>query len=309
MHKPVMVKEILSVFAGQQGGVYIDGTIGGGGHTEAILKAIPESIIYGIDRDQETLSILRAELKSYIDARRLFLFHSNFKDLPNLLSSFTVKIFQGALLDLGFSSLQLDDEKRGFSFQKEGPLDMRMDQFQDVTAADLIHGLNETELANLFYQLGEERFSRRIASAIVRRRTREPFRNTLDLANFIAVMVPDRYKRKIHPATKVFQALRIAVNQELEGLAEALQEFMQVLSVGGRLAVISFHSLEDRIVKQVFNRFENPCICPTDFPQCVCGKKKLGKRITKKPWIPASNEILMNPRARSAKLRVVEKIV
>ena len=302
MHIPVMVNEILEALKVGPGKIYLDGTIGGGGHTEAILTRAPDTKIVGIDRDKEAIDRISKRLKSYIDEKRLSLIQGNFKEVATLLKEDT--LFDGALLDFGFSSFQIDNPKRGFSFQKEGPLDMRMDQNQKLTAADLIQHLEEKEMADLFFTYGEERFSRKIAAAIVRRRGKNPFRTTLDLANFIAAITPQRHFR-IHPATRVFQALRIVVNDELTGLSEVLVDFVKKLKKEGRLAVISFHSLEDRLVKQTFVTLEKPCICPPDFNQCMCGKSPLGKRVTKKPLIPSSKEILMNPRARSAKLRVL----
>lgn len=303
-----MLKEVIELLSPQKDKVYFDGTLGLAGHAEAMLKANEEVKVIGLDRDEKALKLVKKRLKKYID-KRLFLFHGNFRNFHELREQFPETKYSGALLDLGFSSFQIDDPKRGFSFQKEGPLDMRMDVSQKLKASDVISEFSEEELADIFFQFGEEKFSRPIAKAIVKRRKTKPFKTTLDLANLIASMAPLWMKRKIHPATKVFQALRIVVNDELSGLAEAFEDILMSLEEGGRLAVMSFHSLEDRIVKQTFVRFENPCVCPSDFPECRCGKKQVGRRVTKKPIVPSYNEVLMNPRSRSAKLRCIERVM
>jgi len=310
MHRPVLLQEVLDLLLGASSrpssGIYFDGTIGLGGHAEAILKQDPTAQVVGMDRDETALEQVQKRLSKEMD-KRLFLFHGNFKDFKEAQNMFPARKFDGALLDLGFSSFQVDQAERGFSFQKEGPLDMRMDLSQKKTAADLVNGLSERELSDLFFKYGEERHAARIAKAIVMRRAQKPFKTTLELAHLIMARAPSGTNRRIHSATRVFQALRIAVNDEIDGLPEAIEAIFLSLNVGGRLAVISFHSLEDRIVKRSFLRLEHPCDCPAALPECVCGKKPLGRRITRKPVAAGDREILMNPRARSAKLRVIER--
>ncbi|MBI3017469.1 MAG: 16S rRNA (cytosine(1402)-N(4))-methyltransferase RsmH [Deltaproteobacteria bacterium] len=308
VHVPVLLKEVLQLLKIKKGGVYLDGTVGLGGHTAAILKEAQGVRVVGVDRDLQALELVKQKLHSELN-KRLFLYHGNFKDILKLKKKFKRQRFDGALLDLGISSFQLGEARRGFSFQKEGPLDMRMDTSQKEKAFDLVNTLSQKELSQIFYDYGEERFSSHIAQVICERRRQKPFETTLELANLISELTP-LWKRgtQLHPATRVFQALRIAVNQELENLDQALEDVLTCLKKGGRLVVISFHSLEDRIVKQSFFRFENPCICPPDFPKCACGKKPLGHRMTRKPWVPSEEEVKQNPRSRSAKLRAIERI-
>ena len=306
MHEPVLVNEVIQLLGVKEKGIYLDGTVGLGGHTKAILKIAPSIRVIGIDRDKKALEEVKKKFKEELN-KRLYLYKGNFKDIMTMKKKFPVQKFQGALLDLGFSSFQLADSERGFSFQQEGPLDMRMDSSQKEKAFDIVNTLSEEKLADIFFQFGEERLSRQIAKAICQRRKKDPIQTTLQLSNLICEISP-RWGQSIHPATRVFQALRIAVNEELEGLDEALKDIFQCLKEGGRLGVISFHSLEDRIVKQTFYSFENPCTCPSDFPKCVCGKKPVGKRITQKPAVPSDEEIRKNPRSRSAKLRVIERV-
>lgn len=311
MHQPVLLREVIDFLQVKDKKVYFDGTIGLGGHIEAILRGAPETQVVGMDRDAEALKQVRKRLHAFMD-KRLYLFHGDFKNISHVKQDFPFKIFDGALLDLGASSFQIDEACRGFSFQKEGPLDMRMDRISGEknqrTAFDLVNTLSQQQLADIFFKYGEERFSKKIARAIVGRRKQKPFRTTLELSNLISSLSPLWMKTKIHPATRVFQALRIVINEELEGLEEAFEAILESLRVGGRLAVISFHSLEDRKVKSSFYRFENPCVCPTDLPVCSCQRRAIGRRVTKKPVIPSDREILMNPRSRSAKLRVVERL-
>lgn len=300
-HRPVLVKSVIEFLRVKERGVYLDGTVGLGGHTEAILSASETAIVIGIDKDEEAIKQTSIRLKKEI-GKRLFLFHGDFKEIGNLKKMFPHSTWDGALLDLGVSSYQLDDPTRGFSFRKEGPLDMRFSLSQKKTAYDLVNTLSEDTLANIFYKYGEERFSRKIAKRIVETRKQKPIRTTLELANLVPYS-----QQKIHPATRVFQALRIAVNEELEGLEESCRGLLESMNTGGRLIVITFHSLEDRIIKHGFLRFENPCICPINLPACVCGRKPLGKRVTKKPMVSSDEEIRENPRSRSAKMRVFER--
>lgn len=304
MHTSVLLQEIISALQPHPGGVYIDGTVGAGGHAAALLEAsAPDGPLFGLDRDQSALEVARRQLAQF--GHRVHLFHANFDQLAQVAQAQAMPRADGLLLDLGVSSMHLDQPERGFSFQTDGPLDMRMDPTTGPTAADLVNSLPEEELANLIYRYGEERHSRRIARAIVKAR---PLRRTLELARVVARVSgggrPDR--TKIHPATRTFQALRIAVNDELGALERALPQAMECLKPGGRLAVISFHSLEDRIVKQYFKQESQDCICPPEQPVCTCRHKATIDIITKRPITASLAEIDANPRARSAKLRVVE---
>jgi 16S rRNA (cytosine1402-N4)-methyltransferase len=304
MHQSVLLAEVMAALQPYPGGIYIDGTVGAGGHTAALLTAsAPDGQVFGFDRDQSALELARRQLAQF--GQRVHLFHANFDQLAQVVKAQGLPRADGILLDLGVSSMQLDQPERGFSFQAEGPLDMRMDASAGPTAADLVNGLPEEELANLIYRYGEERHSRRIARAIVKAR---PIQTTVELAQIVArASGASRSERsRIHPATRTFQALRIAVNDELGALERALPQALACLQPGGRLAVISFHSLEDRIVKNYFKQESQDCICPPEQPVCTCGHKATIDIITKRPITPSLAEIEANPRARSAKLRVVE---
>jgi 16S rRNA (cytosine1402-N4)-methyltransferase len=311
VHQPVLLKEVIQALQPHSAGIYIDGTVGAGGHAEAILSASsPEGQLFGLDQDKRALEIARRRLAEFAD--RVHLLHANFDQLGQVTRQLHVPPVDGILLDLGVSSMQFDQPERGFSFQTDGPLDMRMDETTGQTAADLVNHLPEQELADLIYRYGEERHSRRIARAIAKAR---PIWRTTELAQVVAGVIPGgagkgkRYRKpKIHPATKTFQALRIAVNDELGALERVLPQAIELLRPGGRLAVISFHSLEDRIVKQYFKQESRDCICPPEQPICTCRHKAVINIITKRPIMPSSAEIDANPRARSAKLRVVESI-
>jgi 16S rRNA (cytosine1402-N4)-methyltransferase len=304
MHTPVLLQEVIAALRPQAGGSYIDGTIGAGGHAAAILAASsPDGQLFGFDQDQSALAIAQRQLAQF--GQRFHLFHANFDQLSRMAQVHHIPPANGILLDLGLSSMHLDQPERGFSFQADGPLDMRMDQGAASTAADLVNQLPEAELANLIYRYGEERHSRRIARAIVKAR---PLHRTIDLAQVVArVSGSGRSdKSKLHPATRTFQALRIAVNDELGALERVLPQAIAWLKPGGRLAVISFHSLEDRLVKQYFKQESRDCICPPEQPSCTCRHKAIVDIITKRPITPSLTEASENPRARSAKLRVVE---
>jgi 16S rRNA (cytosine1402-N4)-methyltransferase len=307
MHKPVLLTEIIAALQPRPSGLYIDGTVGAGGHAAAILKAsAPDGQLYGLDQDESALAIAAERLVGFRD--RVHLVHANFDQLAQVARQQQLSPADGILFDLGVSSMQFDQAERGFSFQADGPLDMRMDPSAPETAADLVNHLPEGELANLIFRYGEERQSRRIARAIAQDR---PFKRTQELADLIVRVIRPgkggpRGKPKIHPATRTFQALRLAVNDELGALERVLPQAVAHLAPGGRLAVISFHSLEDRIVKQFFQQEAKDCICPPQQPVCTCKHKATIHIITKKPITPSSAEIDDNPRARSAKLRVVE---
>lgn len=305
MHKSVLLAEVIQVLQPHPGGIYIDGTVGAGGHAAAILEAsAPDGQLFGLDRDQSAVKLAGQRLAEF--GSRVHLVHSNFDQLRQVATQHSIPRAHGILLDLGISSMHVDQAERGFSFMADGPLDMRMDPTAGPTAADLVNHLPEKDLADLLYQYGEERQSRRIARAIVKAR---PIRRTRELAQVIASAVGGRRagsQGRIHPATRSFQALRIAVNDELADLEQALPQAIAWLQPGGRLAVISFHSLEDRIIKQYFRQESQDCICPPEQPVCTCGHKATIDIITKRPITPSLQEIAENPRARSAKLRVVE---
>jgi 16S rRNA (cytosine1402-N4)-methyltransferase len=307
MHIPVLLQEVVEALQPRSGGIYIDGTVGAGGHAAALLTAsAPDGRLFGFDQDLTALELTRQRLAEFGD--RVHLIHSNFSDLAEMARLNQIPPAAGILLDLGVSSMQLDQPERGFSFQAEGPLDMRMNQGSGPTAADLVNRLPEAELANLIFKYGEEPASRRIARAIVKAR---PIEGTVVLAEIVARAIPGkkqgwRGKPRIHPATRTFQALRVAVNQELEILEQVLPQALALLKPKGRLAVISFNSLEDRIVKQYFKQEAQDCICPPEQPVCICNHKAIINIVTKKPITPGTVEIEANPRARSAKLRVVE---
>jgi 16S rRNA (cytosine1402-N4)-methyltransferase len=318
-HVPVMLEEVLKFLQPKPGGHYIDGTLGGGGHTEAILeRSAPDGKVLGIDTDNQALARVAQRLAEQVHTKRLVLVHGNFAELARIADEAGFVSLQGVLLDLGFSSDQMNDPQRGFSFSSDGPLDMRLDTSQEVSAADLVNSASEQELADLIWRYGEENRSRQIARRIVQARVKQPITRTSQLAQLAASGV--RYKANaIHPATKTFQALRIAVNHELEQLETALPQVLDVLSSGGtsekkggeggRIVIIAFHSLEDRLVKEFMRREAKDCICPPHTPVCVCGHKARLRILTPKPIVPTDGEIHANPRARSAKLRAAEILV
>jgi len=303
-HIPVLLGEVLKAIDPNPGQRFIDGTVGAGGHSEAILKAsAPDGQLLGLDADPAALDIARQRLAAYADRVRLV--NANFSDITRVARDHHFFPVHGILLDLGLSSMQLDAAERGFSFQSEGPLDMRYDPSGPITAADLVNQLPQDELADILYRYGEEPRSRAIARAVAAAR---PLHTTRELADVVARAVGGRRGAKIHPATRAFQALRIAVNEELAALRTALSEAITLLAQGGRIAVISFHSLEDRIVKNFFSQESKDCICPPEQPICTCGHRATLRIITRKPITASAHEANVNPRARSAKLRVAELI-
>lgn len=308
IHQSVLLAEAVELLAPEYGGVFVDATLGLGGHTEAILNASPNAKVIGIDQDTEAIAYAKKRLEKF--GARFEVYHANFSEIADVLREAKVEKVSGVLADLGVSSLQLDSETRGFSFRYDAPLDMRMNAESDeTTVAELLADISEFELARIIYEYGEERFSRRIARRIIERRERgELPQTTKELAEIVARVVPKSKKDKIHPATRTFQALRIAVNRELEILEGFFKTAVENLSENGRLAVISFHSLEDRIVKHTFQKLAGKCDCPPNFPICVCGAEKKVEILTKKPIVPGEIEIEDNPRARSAKLRVCRKL-
>ena len=302
-HQPVLYNEIIHLLQPHRAGRYVDGTLGAAGHAWGILKTSePDGLILGFDIDDHALQLARARLEEF--GNRAKLVHDSFTNLANQLTAMGWGKVDGILLDLGLSSMQLDTPERGFSFRQEALLDMRFDLRNPVRAVNLVNNLSEKELADLLYTFGEERRSRKVARAIIRAR---PIETTLQLANVVANATSSG-RRGMHPATRTFQALRIAVNQELDALQEVLPQAVDSLNPNGRLAVISYHSLEDRIVKQFFRRESTDCICPPKQPVCDCGHLASIRRITRRPVRPQKDEIERNPRARSARLRVVEKL-
>jgi 16S rRNA (cytosine1402-N4)-methyltransferase len=304
-HIPVLVKPVINGLMPRAGGCYIDGTLGAGGHAEAILQASgPDGRLLGFDRDATALAIARSRLAGF--GTRLVAVHDSYEVMGQVAPLHGFAQVDGILLDLGLSSMQVDAPARGFSFQRDGPLDMRFDSTADIpTAADLVNTLPEEELVELVRDFGEERYARRIGRAIVEAR---PLNTTGALAEVVARAVPRNPRGKIHPATRVFQALRIAVNDELGTLERTLPVAVGLLAGGGRLAVISFHSLEDRIVKTFMRRESRDCICPPEHPVCTCDHRAIVRPITRKPMRATEQEIAENPRARSAKLRIAERL-
>lgn len=307
-HTPVMVKEVITSLRCRAGTIIVDGTVGGGGHAEAILlNTAPDGLLIGIDADSEALREAEKRLTPF--GKRKILVKGNFADMDAILAERNIGNVDGILLDLGVSSHQLDTADRGFSFSMDAPLDMRMDRGRGRSAYDLIHTLLGEELERIIRDYGEERMARRIARSIVETRKHSPVGTTADLASLVIRAVPHKAERqRIHPATRTFQALRIAVNNELTCLHRAVTNGTKRLTPGGRFAVISYHSLEDRIVKNAFRAGERGCICPSDLPVCVCGLKPTLRVLTRKPDIPGEAEIHDNPRSRSAKLRTAERI-
>jgi 16S rRNA (cytosine1402-N4)-methyltransferase len=306
-HVPVMLAEVLELLQCTPGGIYVDATVGMGGHAQAILERIvPGGLLVGIDRDKESLEKANELLKPFSGSCRLL--HDNFKNLPLILNNLATKPVDGILLDLGVSSYQLLSPERGFSFQSDVLLDMRMDRTQQWTAADLINNMSESELADIIYRYGEEKLSRRIASAIVHERNKGPITRCRQLAEVISGAFKIRSHHGIHPATRTFQALRIAVNEELQGLEQLLSEAIGFLKPGRRIVVISFHSLEDRIVKRTFRKLAGQCVCDAPPELCVCTRQAVASILTPRPRTPGSDELAANPRARSARLRALERI-
>ncbi len=301
-HIPVLYEECINALEPQRGGIFVDGTLGGAGHAKGLLMSGSVSLV-GIDKDEDAISRCREYLKEY-EGRVTFV-RDDYKNIKSILSSLSIRGIDGALLDLGVSSFQIDTKERGFSYSEDSPLDMRMDKSSPLSAYEVVNTYSEAALKKIIYEYGEEKFAPSIVSAIVKNR---PVSSTAELAELIKNAIPAAARRKGgNPAKRTFQALRIEVNAEIDGLSDAIYAFIEALNPGARLAVISFHSLEDRAVKTAFKRAENPCTCPPDFPVCVCGKKPLGRQITRKPITPGESEMTENKRAHSAKLRVFER--
>ena len=305
-HESVFGREVFENLNLERDSLIVDGTLGDGGHTELLLKNTTNVRVLGIDRDMRAIERAEKRLASF--RSRITLVHGNFSDIKIILKKANLMNVDGLILDLGVSSPQLDSPNRGFSFMRNGPLDMRMDSSQKITAADLLVELSDQTLVSIIKEYGEERFSKRIVRAIRQAQTKSSIKTTLQLSNIISTAVHASRQYKIHPATRTFQALRIAVNGELEHIKKALVDSVDILQESARVIVISFHSLEDRIVKNFFKNEEKDCVCPPKFPICSCGKKQRLKIITRKPIIPTAEEVTRNARASSAKLRVGERV-
>lgn len=307
-HVSVLYKPVLELLDVKPDGVYLDGTLGGGGHASGVCERLSkEGVFIGIDRDKDALEAAGKRLAPYGCSK--FLVQSNYEDVKRVLQDLGILRVDGALLDLGVSSFQLDDAQRGFTYRDEqAPLDMRMDQRRELTAREVVNSYSVEDLTRILREYGEERFAVRIAQRIDAQRKQKPIETTGELTQIIKAAIPAKARAEgRHPARRTFQAIRIEVNGELRVLEESLNQMISILNPGGRICIITFHSLEDRIVKDAFRTAQDPCICPPEFPVCVCGRKSQGKVITRKPILPSVEETERNPRAKSAKLRVFEK--
>ena len=307
-----MPDEVLQALNPERGGIYVDGTLGGGGHSKLILDKLPQgdgNKLIGIDRDENAIAAATRHIAPSHPASSAIFVRDNFHNMPQILQDLNIPAVNGVLLDLGVSSHQLDTPERGFSYRFDGPLDMRMDKSKNLSAFDIVNTYDEKEIADILFNFGEERNSRRIAREICNAREISTIKTTFELSAVIERTSPPYFGKGLHPSTRSFMALRIAVNNELAPLEGVIRDIVPFLSKGGRIAVITFHSLEDRIVKKTFASLADPCDCPHDIPYCVCGKKPSLKVISRKPVLPGTEEIENNRRASSAKLRVAERMV
>ncbi|SHI62183.1 16S rRNA (cytosine(1402)-N(4))-methyltransferase RsmH [Lutispora thermophila] len=308
VHIPVLLKECIEGLNIKKGGIYVDGTIGGAGHSKEIARFMGDGTLIGIDQDINAINAARDRLKDYGDHVKLV--NDNFKNMKSIVQSLGIEKVDGILLDLGVSSHQLDEEERGFSYMKDAALDMRMDRSNPLTAEIIVNQWSEEEIHNIIKEYGEERWAKRIAEFIVKERQKNKITSTLQLVDIIKSAIPASARREgPHPAKRTFQALRIAVNDELGILEKAIKDGVDLLKPEGRICIITFHSLEDRIVKNTFSKLEKPCTCPPRIPQCICGQVPVVRIVTRKPVIPGEKELAENPRSRSAKLRVAERLV
>ena len=306
-HIPVLLNEVLQGLDIKEDGIYVDGTLGGAGHSLEIVKRLSTGKLIGIDQDENALKKAGQVLKDYKD--KTILVHNNYENIDKVLEELNIDKIDGMLLDIGVSSHQLDEETRGFSYNKDAPLDMRMDRTSSFTAWDVVNNYSQEELEKIIWDYGEDRWAKRIAEFIILERNIKQIDTTFELVTAIKKAIPSQVRRETgHPARKVFQAIRIEVNRELDVLINGIPKITNSLKPGGRLAIITFHSLEDRIVKNSFRDLFNDCVCPSEFPQCICDKNREIDIITRKPIIPTKKEIEENPRSRSAKLRVAEKL-
>lgn len=306
-HTSVLLNEVIENLKIKSNGIYVDGTVGGAGHATEICKRLGEGgKLIGIDQDAAAIEASQKKLAAY--GEKAVVERCNYCHMKDLLWQMEIDKVDGILLDLGVSSYQLDEASRGFSYREDAPLDMRMDQRQELTAKEIVNTYSESELYRIIRDFGEDRFAKNIAKHICQAREEKPIETTLELSEIIKEAIPMKYRATGgHPAKRTFQALRIECNQELTVLQNSLDDMIDLLNENGRICIITFHSLEDRIVKTIFRKNENPCTCPPDFPVCVCGKKPKGKVITRKPIVPSEEEVERNPRSKSAKLRVFEK--
>ncbi len=307
-HVSVLLEEVLNGLAVKADGIYVDGTLGGAGHASAVCSKLgPEGRFIGIDQDADAIKASTERLALY--RKQVKIIRSNYSEMADILMQEGIQSVDGITLDLGVSSFQLDASERGFSYRVDAPLDMRMDKRQDLSAYQVVNEYSEMDLFRIIRNYGEERFAKNIARHIAVERQKEAIRTTGRLADIVSQAIPMKIKKQGgHPAKRTFQAIRIEVNHELEVLEENIGNMIDLLNPGGRLCIISFHSLEDRIVKQAFRKAENPCTCPPDFPVCICGKKPKGKSLNRKPILPSEQEMRENPRSKSAKLRIFEHI-
>ncbi|MCM1569284.1 MAG: 16S rRNA (cytosine(1402)-N(4))-methyltransferase RsmH [Roseburia sp.] len=304
-HYSVLLKETIEALKIKPFGVYVDGTLGGGGHAYEICRRLTTGHLYGIDQDEAAIVAAEKRLKEF--GNRVTILRNNYGNAKAVLRESAVEQVDGIVLDLGVSSYQLDTGERGFSYRYDAPLDMRMDCRQRLTARDIVNNYSESELFRIIRDYGEDGFAKNIAKHIVRARQERSIETTYQLNEVIKAAIPAKMRQNGHPSKQTFQAVRIECNRELEVLRNSLEDFIDLLSPGGRLCIITFHSLEDRIVKAAFREKENPCTCPPEFPVCVCGKKSQGRVVTKKPILPSKEELSENSRSKSAKLRVFEK--
>lgn len=305
-HKSVLLNETIDGLNIKPDGIYVDGTLGGGGHAYEVCRRLGEKgSIVGIDQDAAAIEAARARLKDF--GEKVTIVRSNYCDMKSKLHELGIDKVDGIVLDLGVSSYQLDTAERGFSYREDAPLDMRMDTRQKMTARDIVNDYTEADLYRVIRDYGEDKFAKNIAKHIVQARAVKPVETTAELSEIIRASIPMKFQKKSgHPAKRTFQAIRIELNRELDVLRDSLDDMIDLLNPGGRLCIITFHSLEDRIVKSAFRKNENPCTCPPDFPVCVCGKKSKGSIITKKPILPSEEELEYNSRSKSAKLRIFE---
>lgn len=305
-HYSVMLQETIENLNIKKDGLYVDGTLGGGGHAYQVCKRLENGHFYGIDQDDAAIEAAGKRLEEF--GHKVTIIRNNYCNTKAALAELGVHKVDGIVLDLGVSSYQLDTEERGFSYRFDADLDMRMDRRQSLTAKDIVNGYSEMELFHIIRDYGEDNFAKNIAKHIVKAREIKKIETTGELNEIIKAAIPAKMRQNGHPSKKTFQAIRIECNRELEVLKNALDDLVELLNPGGRLCIITFHSLEDRIVKTAFRKYENPCTCPPEFPVCVCGAKAQGKVITKKPILPSGEELEVNSRSKSAKLRVFEKI-
>lgn len=306
-HIPIMLEEVIEGLNIKEDGIYLDGTLGGAGHSKEIVKRLDSGQLIGIDQDENALKKAKEVLSDYSD--KVIFVKNNYENIDLVLKELHVEKVDGILLDIGVSSHQFDEISRGFSHNQDAPLDMRMDRSQGISAWDVVNKYSKERLEDIIFNFGEERWARRIAEFIIEERSTTPIDTTLELVSVIKKAIPKKVRMEgHHPAKKTFQAIRIEVNRELEVLQNSIEKMVGSLNPGGRLAIITFHSLEDRIVKEIFKELYKDCICPPEIPKCICEKKREIEIVTRKPIIPTKEEIRLNPRSRSAKLRIAEKL-